>query len=351
MAVIRCLTLHVKSLSGDVTNEREAIHNKVDMIKGFARDLGLNIWSFRVALPPTLRIDAQMRFSEELCRSDILLASYHVDADKVGADDIISVLTSCNQCYVTLRLSNTSLIPKVVDIYSKLIKSLALDDFTRIGISIPDYVETPYFPLATAYSDGLTVALRYVDLFKEYLTGKKESLVNFVRSVEKGVNELSAKSNLRFLGMDYSLSPWESESVVELVEKLSGVKFAYPGSGWAVKELNKLINAISTELGVKALGFNEVMLPVAEDDLLKERTAEGAVTLRDLTYLSSYCLVGVDMVVVKEDLNIIKGVIKDVLTASLIKGRAIGVRLIPAGVPVGSFVNLKRFGKVPVINY
>lgn len=351
MALIRCLTLHVKSLGSDRNHLRDVIHSKVDSVKELTRDLGLNIWSFRIALPPMPSSEAQLKLTESLCRSDILLASYHVDANAVSAEDIASVLTSCSQCYVTIRVSDASHISRVVELYSKLIKSLALDDFTRIGISIPDYVETPYFPLATAYSDGFTIALRYVDLFKEYLNGRKEKLIGFIGHVCSSVKLLSEKIGLKFLGIDYSLSPWESESVVELVEVLSNVRFAYPGSGWAVKELNRLINVISAEVGINTVGFNEVMLPVAEDDLLKERVAENYVTLRDLTYLSSYCLVGVDMVAVKEDLNIIKGVIKDVFTSSLIKGRTVGVRLIPVGLPERSYVNLKRFGKVPIINY
>lgn len=351
MALIRCLTLHVKSLGNNRNHLKDVIYSKVDSVKEFARDLDLNIWSFRVALPPMLGSEAQLKLTESLCRSDILLASYHVDANAVSVDDVASVLTSCSQCYVTIRLSDVSYIPKVVELYSKLIKSLALDDFTRIGISIPDYVETPYFPLATAYSDGFTIALRYVDLFKEYLNGREDRLVGFIDRVCSSAKLLSERISLKFLGIDYSLSPWESESVVELVEVLSNVRFAYPGSGWAVKELNRLISVISTRVGINTVGFNEVMLPVAEDDLLKERVAENYVTLRDLTYLSSYCLVGVDMVAVKEDLNIIKGVIRDVFAASLIKGRAIGVRLIPVGLPEGSYVSFKRFGKVPVINY
>ncbi|MEM2158461.1 MAG: DUF711 family protein, partial [Sulfolobales archaeon] len=203
----------------------------------------------------------------------------------------------------------------------------------------------------TAYEDGFALALRYVDLFKDYLSGRKDTLIDFVSSVGRSARRLSEEAGLKLLGIDYSISPWESESVVELVESLSGVKFAYPGSGWAVKELNRLINCVTEEVGIRALGFNEVMLPVAEDDLLKERVAEGSVTLRDLTYLSTYCLVGVDMVVLKEDLNMIKGIISDVFTASLIKNRTIGVRLIPVGIPEGSYVSLKRFGRVPVIKY
>ncbi len=349
--MVRSLTFHVKSLGDDYAYMRDVIHDKVGVIKSLSRELGLDVWSFRIALPPMLRGDVQLRLSELLCRDDLLLASYHVDADAVSFDDVVSALTSCSQCYVTIRLRNALHIPKVVELYSRLIKSITLDDFTRIGISIPDYVETPYFPLSTAYEDGLSVALRYVDLIKDYLSGRKDRLVDFVSSVGRSARILAEKAGLKFLGIDYSISPWESESAVNLVEELGDVRFAYPGSGWAVKELNNLISVIAAEVGIKAVGFNEVMLPVAEDDLLKERVADNSVTLRDLTYLSSYCLVGVDMVVIKEDLDIIKGVVKDVFTASLIKGRTVGIRLIPSGSSEGSYVTLKRFGRVPVINY
>jgi uncharacterized protein (UPF0210 family) len=348
MALIRSLTIHVKPL-GDVKDFKDLVDERLDIIKKLVRELGLDVWSYRVVLPPGLPTDYQLRLTQDLCRDDVLLASYHVDASEVRSEDIVSVLTSCERSYITVRLPTTDLIDNVTNLYSKLIKSIDVNDFTRLGISIPDYIVTPYFPLATTYDEGISVALRYVDLFYRYVRGDEEPLIKFILNISRLVSELAGRVGMKFLGFDYSLSPWLSESVVGIIEYLSGIKFAYPGSGYAVKKLNELISRLSSTLGISNVGFNEVMLPVAEDDLLKERVAEGSVTLKDLTYLCSYCLVGVDMVVLRDDVNLIKGVVKDVFTSSVIKGRVIGVRLIPTNASEGSEVLLKRFGKVPVI--
>ncbi len=348
MALIRSLTIHVKPV-GSVKDFKDLVYEKLDVIKKLVRELGLNVWSYRIVLPPELPSEYQLRLTQELCRDDVLLASYHIDASEVKPEDIISVLTSCERSYITIRLPTTDLIDSITNLYSKLIKSIDINDFTRLGISIPDYIVTPYFPLATTYDEGISVALRYVDLFYTYVRGDEEPLIKYILNTSKLVSGLAGRVGMKFLGIDYSLSPWLSESVVSIIEYLSGIKFAYPGSGYAVKKLNELIGNVSNTLGISNVGFNEVMLPVAEDDLLKERVAEGSVTLRDLTYLCSYCLVGVDMVVLKDDVGLIKGVVKDVLTSSIIKGRVIGVRLIPVNASEGSEVLLKRFGKVPVV--
>ncbi len=350
MALIRSLTIHASFVSRlGIDESISRLANTLDVLRDLSKGLGLTIWSYRIALPSDLDLSRRLRLCDEICSRDVLIAAYHSDVRSAEVRDIIDVIKVCERSYISLRLNDASSVNDVVNIYSKLINSLDVDDFTRIGISIPDFIETPYFPLATAFNEGFSIALRYVDLIKEFLSGDSSRLIRFLRGVRELCGKLSSYVGMEFLGVDYSISPWASESVVDLIEYLSGVKFALPGTGSSLSKLNNVINDVIGLSGIKALGFNEVMLPVAEDDLLKTRVAEGLVTLRDLTYLTAYCLVGIDMVVLRDDLNVIKGVIKDVFTSSIIKGRTIGVRLIPVGLPEGSEVSLKRFGKVPVI--
>jgi len=352
MALIRSVTIFI-----DVGSEfggrgvAELANDLVADVREFIRRVGLNVWSVRVALPPTLPHKDQVTISEMLCNEGVLIASYHVDAEGADINNIAEAINSCQRSYVTIRMSGAGSIPPTADILTNLHKLIDVKDFSRIGISIPDYIQTPYFPLATAFKGGIAVALRYVDLIKEAVArGDLGNVISFIHQIKTYFSSPS-ELRLKFLGIDYSISPWEDESVVEVAEMLTGVKFALPGSGWAVMKLNNMIKEVADIANVRALGFNEVMLPVAEDNLLKERVAEGYVTLRDLTYLTAYCLVGVDMVVMRRDPSIIKGVLRDVYSSATLKGKVVGVRVIPVDGEEGDLVDLGRFGKVPVIKY
>ncbi|MEM4034251.1 MAG: hypothetical protein QXD16_06115, partial [Sulfolobales archaeon] len=103
MALIRSLTIHVKPL-GDVKDFKDLVDERLDIIKKLVRELGLDVWSYRVVLPPGLPTDYQLRLTQDLCRDDVLLASYHIDASEVRSEDIVSVLTSCERSYITIRL-------------------------------------------------------------------------------------------------------------------------------------------------------------------------------------------------------------------------------------------------------
>ena len=150
------------------------------------------------------------------------------------------------------------------------------------------------------------------------------------------------------MGVDLSLSPWREESVVAIIEKLIGNKIGFPGTINTIFSLNRLVKGLAKKLGVVTTGFNEVMLSVAEDNILNERVKEMAIRLRDLISYSALCAAGLDMVAVPRSIDITRIAI-DMLTIYRVKGRSVAMRIIPVDGGPGTEILLKRFGVTYVI--
>jgi len=81
-----------------------------------------------------------------------------------------------------------------------------------------------------------------------------------------------------------------NESVVELLS-LMGFELDSPGFNYGVRMLNDRISRMAEKLGY-AGGFNEVMLPYAEDSLLIDAGRKGFLCARNLLLYSSTCVAG-----------------------------------------------------------
>lgn len=229
---------------------------------------------------------------------------------------------------------------------------------TMFGLSIGEVPESPYFPITRAESFGLSFSLLYPSDLYGPLTEAEEpssvlshALSIIYREAHSMVEETLSDFNedLPFLGIDFSLSPWMEESVAEVISLLARTPFMGPGTAAAVSELNRKIDEASD--GMRKIGFNEVMLPMAEDDLLKEAASSLEFRARDLAMLTPYCLAGLDMVVLPISIrrSELAKLIADLIASSCVKGRALGLRVILADAEPGEEIELKRFGKVPVM--
>ncbi len=229
------------------------------------------------------------------------------------------------------------------------VAGLSPEACTRVGVSLGvEPVETPYFPLSTSSRlEGLGVAYLYVDLARELVRGSMsvELVSRKLLSVAKAIEESGI---VKRVGIDYSLSPWMEESVAELIE-LMGFEPLRAGSSYAVSKLNELVSRLAS-LG-PAMGFNEVMLPYAEDSRLRELGAKGLVRARDFLPLVATCLAGLDMLVLPADKDALRKLVLDAYAIARAKGRAAGLRVIPAASEVGEAVDLGRFGRVAAIAY
>jgi len=180
--------------------------------------------------------------------------------------------------------------------------------------------------------------------------GVGERVREIALTVGSECERVGEEVRVAFSGLDLSISPWMEESVVPLLEEVKGGPLGVPGNFYALYQLNRALRGIGEEVG--AIGFNEVMLPLAEDEVLKERVEAGEIAFRDFLALVAVCVAGLDMVPIPSwtDDRAIAGVLRDLGAFRGLKGKTVGVRLIPVGVEAGEEVDLGEFGKTPVLN-
>ncbi len=321
----------------------------VDAVNSVTRELsnvGLTPWTVRVTISSG---DVGDELFKWLCSSKYLFSIYQTSIEDLNYERLRNVM-KCPNSFASIVLKDYSSVDSVVEVLINLVKTYGYDVATRLGFAIGDYVETPYYPLSTAFKDGVSVALRYVDTYASAITAENpEALVAFtLKKVSDFVSYSVKSAGLNYLGIDASISPWMNESVVPLIERVSGSKFPKSGSASGVRKLNNLIVKSVELASIPTLGFNEVMLPVGEDLTLMNLVRTGELQLNNLTFLTAYCLVGVDMVALPANKNLIKGVFNDVLAAYEVKKKPLGVRLIPVEESLQE-VHIARFGSIPVI--
>ncbi|MEM2981144.1 MAG: DUF711 family protein [Thermoproteota archaeon] len=315
--------------------------------------LSESVWSTRAALPPLGGQESPMKRASQLLDLDIVnyVSIGQVEDTHPALKEVADVAE--NGVFTSINLRSINNISMVENVLRKTCEEDPSNG-SRISINVGENIVTPYFPSACNLhgEEGLAISLLYPSLLRNKLLSQfQDILAEVYASTERVGLKLSDSLGIKYHGIDVSLSPWMEESVAEIVEFTSGSKMPLPGTYSTIREINSLIeNAVKTS-GVKATGYNEIMLPVAEDNVLKERAAAGDVRLRDLVHLTSACVAGVDMVVLPDETpgNIVRGVFKDLFEINRVKGKTIGVRMLFAPGEPGETVKLKFFGQTPVI--
>lgn len=261
--------------------------------------------------------------------------------------------------FTSISLGNdSSEIYRASDFLFRISEGLGPEYATMFALGSSEPLETPYFPLTKSENFGLSFSLLYPsDLYGALTEAEEPDLTlryalsrvfrEAVHRVEGAIEELGEA--IPILGIDFSLSPWMEESAAKVVSLIARSPFLGPGTSSALLEINEAI--MESSEGMRRTGFNEIMLPMAEDDLLKELSLKLEMRARDLALLTPYCLAGLDMVVLP--LSVGRGdvakLIRDVIASSRVKNRTIGLRMILVDAEPGEQVELKRFGKVPVM--
>ena len=374
MVLVRALTF----MSGPInySDPREAkshlrnLPREAGGLGEVAKHITPKIWTKRLVLP---RLDAtDSRSLRELSTSikDILpdlgvnyvaLPLGEVNLEEV-ADELSTTLAEDSPLFFSVKLSRLgeSLPQHRASSAARLLKRIAEKggpmSCVKFAFSCGDQPETPYFPdtLSSRSSRrSFSLSLRYVKDVQDIIEREPDSAEREVSSLLAKVNgealEASSRSSLDYIGMDCSLSPWMDESAASLVEVVLGHEFHSPGTHDAVFQLNRLIESASK--GVRACGFNEVMLPVAEDSRLKELALDGRVTTSSLVSLVSVCVAGLDMVVLplSTDLRELAGILLDISSIVNSKRRAAGIRLVLADAKPFDEISMGQFGKVPIM--
>jgi len=361
---IRALTFYLNPKSWDFTYITEYVSRRLCEIYTVLDDVEWkrDVWSVRVSIPPPSGIDIVKLANvvhDVLSKSGVALVSgFTVKSSNIDHDIVSQLLQS--GVYVCVDVNFQQSLRRVAEVLLKVSqKDPTLLSRMAVKLGFSKEFLTPYFPLSVnvRFREGLAIALLYsTELLEAYRVNGIKGLTDkacklMARSEARGL-DVSSKLGIEFYGVDYSVSPWMEDSSARLVEEISGVPIPEPGSIAAVAKLNGAIKEAAFKAKIKSTGFCELMLPVAEDNVLKQRVLEGKLRLRDLIALSTMCVAGVDMVVIPAEysLKYIEGLLKDAFEIAKLKGRVVGVRVIPYhSVKPGESVDLGLFGRVPVI--
>ncbi len=339
MPMVRALTFNVKN-TGDV----EGALSTAMSVKDRVESEGIKVWDVRL----TLSSSVDNKILDRLCSENIIFSAYRSRMYRVEVEELKNALR-CSNSYASIIVTRRKDIRKAVNILREVAHDLGVEAITRLAFSIGAPIETPYYPLSVPLRSGVTVALRYADLLASSPMSKWVDVVaEFLRKVEGAVRNAAKKHGVSYLGIDASLSPWMEESVVPVIERVLKLPFPSAGSAWAIQHINEMIAATVKKAGVRSVGFNELMLPVGEDRKLLELAEKGRIRLRDLTYLAAYCVAGIDMVAIPDDPTLLASVMLDALAAHKVKGRVVGVRVLP-DVNGNGFIETRIFGRIPVI--
>lgn len=348
VALIRALAIHIPSDLQSI----DALDRVVEIISKLTDSLsahGINPWTLRVIFPATSAVESLRQYLSDLFSvvGNSVLVAIGVEEDAPDLNKMLDFLSTYNNLYSSVRCSTDYCVEKIVSsVYMRGLGNVELEVFTKFAVLYGQWVETPYLPATSNISDmlGMSVSFRYIDLIDKALTkGEISDLINFINEARRALEAVSKSLNMPLLGFDLSISPWKNESVAMLIEKLIGGRIGFPGTINAIYSLNRMVRGLAEKLQIRCIGFNEVMLSVAEDDVLNERVKEGEIRLRDLIGFSLVCAAGLDMVAVPRTLDLYR-VAVDVLTSFKIKRRSIAMRIIPVDGEPGSEVKLKGFG-------
>ncbi|MEM0161553.1 MAG: DUF711 family protein [Thermoproteota archaeon] len=375
MTLIRALAIHLGNFSNYRPLKIEDLKEKVSTVK---HKFKTNIWTTRVILPKIVQdhsttfkgassqqvserdLEKIIENSEELIKElgiDFVAIPFDYNSLRKIRTKFVELFSVSNRLFFSLNIGNlTGDLPikeskDSIQLLKEIFESNGEEACTRFAISFGGQPETAYFPDTAAKNFGFSLSLRYVNDILNRLGDKKDlsdTIESIARPIQNEALRVQKYANMKFLGIDLSLSPWMKESILKLIEEVGDITEISPGFYTSIWKLNE---AIMNTKKIKKIGFNEVMLPVAEDSLLKEYFASRKMMITELIGAISVCVAGLDMVAVSANLKneVIEKLVLDSISISKARKKKIGIRLILANGKAGGEIKLSRFGKVPVI--
>ena len=353
----RALAYHAPPPRGDLGAYASQL--RVDEARELARELSKRreVWTIRAVSPPAeeaartfgVSLEKYVEAFYEASREAAGYVAFPLSSLDPGL--LAELVASYERAYFSVPYSE-ALEGAIIEALRRIPERAGWAASSRFAVAFGGAPVTAYFPVTTSEGEGVTLSL----LYPSHVAGELEkgkSLAEALRSVAFEAHRLAyeareaAGSKLQLVGIDLSLSPWGRDSVASLLEKLLGLPLFSPGTMSVLYTVNTLLSSLASQLG--AVGFNEVMLPLAEDARLKELAAAGQLRFRDLTSSSFACVAGIDMAPIPsatED-SVLKGAMRDLAAAHTLKGRKLGLRLILVDADPGEEVDLGIFGKTP----
>lgn len=357
---VRAVVLHVGSRPSSPEEYRDLAQDAAVRLHEALDRTGVRPDSVRITFPnndPTIAIDAAPYLGEVAESEMVFISLGGVEASRRQAPDLLKEAAESGVFAHALLDKPTWDTARTLAETMNAIAEIEPVKAARTGVNaLGEPLVTPYYPLSSSIPGeaSLTAAVTYPNLLAEAfrergIQGLKSAVVRVGREVLSLLKAVAGELGYKPAGVDLSVAPWMQESSLGLAELVAGTRIPQPGFARGLLEINRVLWEAAETLGL-TVGFNEVQLPVAEDLKLKLRAAEGVITARDLARLSGVCLAGLDMAVVPYERDLIAGLILEVSAYAQVKGKPLGVRLVPLqGVEPGDKIDLDRFGETPVI--
>ena len=370
MAIIRALAFHAPNYNRSLTRDYfDDLLRFTSAFKRTTKSFKTNIWTKRMVLP---RSDVVGNTSLYELAQEAQDAAKALDAQlvalplgKVKAEDLGTQISdsfrdtstsffSIKAADIEEDLSNIDVI-SLAALIKQIAKNVGPESCSRFAVAYGGQPETAYFPDTASKKEGFSISSRYVpDLSKCIKKHGARGIESAMREIFSKLNEEAKKasvdSGLDYIGLDASISPWMDESIALLIAELIEDEFGGPGTYHAVHALNS--EMLKASRSMRTGGFNEIMLPVGEDDELKRLASKGQVDLNLLVSLISVCVAGLDMVVLPlstPDKKLAK-LLLDVFSIAQRRKKQLGVRILLADDKPGNWVKLGRFGSAPVMS-
>jgi len=119
-------------------------------------------------------------------------------------------------------------------------------------------------------------------------------------AIAEAGEEIGKSGDWKYVGMDTSPAPAPGNSLAAAIEQIAGAPLGTPGTIAAAASITALLKA----LPFRQTGYNGLMLPVLEDDVLAERVSEGRLSVYSLLLYSAVCGTGLDTIPIAGDVAV-----------------------------------------------
>jgi len=202
--------------------------------------------------------------------------------------------------------------------------------------------ETPAVALAVESADLALAVFQQATSLESARRELLQQLEEHAIQLQNAMAEPCQRFGVRFLGVDYSLAPYPSDTCSSgaALETLGLARLGLSGTLAAAAFLADTLDRGTWPRS----GFNGLMLPVLEDSTLAARAAEGSLTVRDLVMVSSVCGTGLDTIPLPGDSTAgqLAAILLDIAVLSQRLDKPLTARLMPIpGMIAGDETNFK----------
>jgi len=258
------------------------------------------------------------------------------------------ILSICQNVFCTVKICNKTDIDyeSVKETAKIIIKNSKLEPqgFANLRFAALCNVSpnTPFYPASyhdrkdASFALGLENSDLVYESFKEASSLKqakkalKNRLMDTYGPLESLAKKLSKKYNIRYNGIDVSISTSieKHESIAYAFEHLiKDYRFGQPGT----LSIAKIITDTLQSLPIKKTGYCGLMLPVLEDDGLAVRNTQNCFSITNLLLYSAVCGTGLDTIPLPGNITCsdLEHILLDVASLSIKLQKPLSARLMP----------------------